>query len=72
MKDGIACPLCESLIQYNHKLDFWECQNCGTEVWPGMRETKKNWCNKSTLVANGKLGVKQIEKVYKISERKGG
>ena len=67
----VICPICSEITKYVHDQDFWDCLNCGTEIWPGTRETKNSWCNKNTLIGNGKLGVRQIVKLNKVPERKG-
>ena len=68
MKTIVQCPLCEGEVHYINNRDYWECDNCGTEIWPGTTETKDYW---KQGIKKTKLGVRITEKIPYAPKRSG-
>jgi 5-methylcytosine-specific restriction endonuclease McrA len=70
MKKIVRCPLCDETANYQHQLDFWECYSCGTEIWPGTKETKNSW-DRDAYLQKTKYGLRQTSREKKTVSRHG-
>jgi hypothetical protein len=34
----VKCPICESMMRYNARNDFWKCYTCWHELWPTLKK----------------------------------